>query len=526
MKKFFNTTGPCSPEDHYMLDPLSRLGDVKSLIDQKLYFVMHAPRQSGKTTLLEALAKTLTAEGTYAALRVSCERGQAFGSQVGKVEDAVIQALLRASQNMLPLELQCPVPQPHISEGSRIAELLSCWSQACPRPLVLFFDEIDALFDESLISVLRQLRDGFSYRPKNFPQSIVLCGLRDVRDYKVAAGGSVTLGTASPFNIKSESFRLANFTPAEVATLYTQHTVATGQEFEPEALDKAWELTEGQPWLVNALANEVVAKMKVPVTTKVTALHLEQAAQALILARATHLDSLVSKLHEDRVRQVLEPVLAGLLPEMDVTFNDDASYVRDLGLISPKAPLRIANPIYREVIVRVLAAQAADSIVFERKSFVTKEGQLDVDVIVSEFSLWWKRHAAVMLRGHVYHEAAAQLVFMAWLQRVVNGGGIIDREYGVGRGRIDVLIRWPLPGVHHSGQWQHEAFELKVWAEGEGDPLEEGLEQLERYLDGLGLNNGTLVVFDRRSAAAPSSERTKIMQSQTPKGYKVRLLRA
>lgn len=60
MPKFFNTTGPCRAADHYMLDPLDRLGDIRSLIDAKQYFVVHAPRQSGKTTTIEALAKQLT----------------------------------------------------------------------------------------------------------------------------------------------------------------------------------------------------------------------------------------------------------------------------------------------------------------------------------------------------------------------------------------------------------------------------------------------------------------------------------
>ena len=126
----------------------------------------------------------------------------------------------------------------------------------------------------------------------------------------------------------------------------------------------------------------------------------------------------------------------------------------------------------------------------------------------------------------MYHEEAAQIVFMAWLQRVANGGGIIDREYGIGRGRIDILIRWPLPQAKSPANWQQEAIELKAWAEGEPDPLQEGLEPLERYLDGLSLNEGTLVIFDRRPNAKHSAERTSISETKTSKGYLVRLLRA
>jgi hypothetical protein len=526
MKKFFNTAGPCNPADHYMVDPMSRCQDLLGLIDQKSYFVIHAPRQSGKTTLLETLAQKLSAEGKYAAMRVSCEVGQPFRDDFAGVELVLLDEIAIAAKLKLSPDLLPSLPWLAGTAGNQLKKGLGQWAEDCSKPLVLFLDEIDALTNLSLESVLRQIRSGFSDRPNAFPHSIVLCGLRDVRDYKIAAGGSPTLGTASPFNIKTKSITFKEFDLADVQNLYLQHTTETGQQFEEGAIARAFELTAGQPWLVNALAREVVEEMKVAVNDIITIAHFDDAAQRLIQTRATHLDSLASKLNEDRVIRVLSPILASAVFLGDSTYNDDVSYVRDLGLIAPKDPLRIANPIYKEVIMRVLAERATPSIIFERLSFVTQEGALDVSVILSEFAVWWKRHAAVMLKGHVYHEVAAQIVFMAWLQRVVNGGGIIDREYGVGRGRIDILIRWPLPQSKNPSQWQQLAIELKAWAEGESDPLAEGLEQLERYLDGLGLSEGTLVIFDRRPDAKNSVERTSLSTTQTAKGYRVNLLRA
>ena len=522
--KFFNTAGPCRAEDHYMLDPLSRLKEISGLIDQKAYFVLHAPRQTGKTTALEALAKSLTLEGKYTCLKFSCERGQPFGNDIAKAELSLLQAMQTASEIHLPPELQCPTPT-SAAEGSILSVYLTQWAKSSPRPLVLFFDEIDALREKALESVLRQLRDGYSNRPHAFPHSIILCGLRDVRDYKILSGSSSHLSTSSPFNIKTESLLLPNFTASQVRELYLQHTQATGQMFEEEAFSKAWELTEGQPWLVNALAREVVQKMGIPATQNITSWHMEQAAQNLILARQTHLDSLVDKLKDERVKRVVEPILAGKMLTVDCTYDDDVSYVRDLGLISLNPPVRISNPIYREVVVRVLSSRVTDSIELERLTFVKQDGLLDVGVILSEFMIWWKRHGEIMLQGTYYSEAAAQLVFMAWLQRVVNGGGLIDREYGVGRGRMDVLVRWPIPDSPLPQAWQYEAFELKVWADRCSDPLEEGLEQLDRYLSRLHLDRGTLVIFDRRSTALPPSERTSLSQVTSPKGYRIHLLR-
>ena len=528
MTHYFNTAGPCFEQWHYMVPPIPRAKEALPIIEQGQYFVLHAPRQSGKTTLLSALARHCNDTGRFAAVHFSCEGGQAAGGDFRIAEEMLISRIAEEAKGCLP-DAQQPAEVPITAKpGDRLRVFLSHWARHSPLPLVLFFDEIDALVDQSLITVLRQLRAGYNGRnTAPFPHSIVLCGMRNVRDYKVASGGEEPrLGSASPFNISVKSIPMAAFSFEDVQLLYAQHTEETGQAFTSEATQKAKELSGGQPWLVNALANQVTQEMEIPLTQSILPEHIELAAQRIIRARQTHLDSLVARLHEPRVKRIMEPILAGTLGESDETYNDDVLYVRDLGLVAPEDPLCIANPIYQEVIVRVLAAGVASKIVFERPSFVDAQGKLDVEAILSEFSLFWKRHAAALLRGHVYHEVAAQIIFMAWLQRVVNGGGFVDREYGIGRGRIDILIRWPWPSQSKTHQWQQEAFELKAWAGGESDPLEEGLLQLEKYLDGLALTQGTLVIFDRRPEAKPSGERTSLSEITTPKGRKVRLLRA
>jgi AAA-like domain len=278
MQKFFNTAGPCNPKDHYMVDPLSRCQDLLGLIDQKSYFVIHAPRQSGKTTLLEALAQKLTALGDYAAMRVSCEVGQPFRDDFANAELVLLDEIAIAANLKLSPDLQPPSPWPKGVAGNQLKKGLGQWADRCSKPLVLFFDEIDALTNLSLESVLRQLRSGFSDRPQAFPHSIVLCGLRDVRDYKIASGGLPTLGTASPFNIKTESITFRSFDFEDVQNLYLQHTAETGQKFSEGAIARAFELTAGQPWLVNALAREVVEKIKVPPTEEITIAHFDDAA--------------------------------------------------------------------------------------------------------------------------------------------------------------------------------------------------------------------------------------------------------
>jgi hypothetical protein len=525
--KYFNTSGPCVPELHYMLPPEPRLPDAVRLINQGQYFVVHAPRQTGKTTTLAALARDLTAQGRHVAVRFSCERAKVAGDPAAAVAEVLTAIAEAAAEQHLAEELLPPSPWPDATPGSLLRAALGAWAVRCPLPLVLFFDEIDALRGDSLIGVLAQLRDGFSSRPQDFPASVVLCGLRDVRDYKAAVGGDPSrLGTSSPFNVSVMSLRILDFTAEQVGQLYAQHTAETGQEFTAEAVDRAYCYTQGQPWLVNSLAREVIEEMRVLPPEPITAEHMDEAKERLILARATHLDSLAARLTEPRVRRIIEPLLAGDLPDVDTTYNDDVSYVQDLGLIAPGNPVRVANPIYREVIVRVLGAGTETIITASPRRFGLPDGRLNLKLVLTEFAAFWQEHADILVRGYAYHEVAPQLVFMAYLQRIVNGGGFIDREYGVGRGRIDLLVRKPYTDTAGQPAMQREAIELKVWRPRQRDPLHAGLEQLDGYLSRLSLDTGTLVIFDRRPETLSGELSTEISEIPTPSGRLVTLLRA
>jgi hypothetical protein len=131
--------------------------------------------------------------------------------------------------------------------------------------------------------------------------------------------------------------------------------------------------------------------------------------------------------------------------------------------------------------------------------------------------LFWRQHGEPLLRSTAYHEIAPHLVLMAFMHRVVNGGGTIDREYAIGSGRMDLCIRYGDVTL---------AIELKVWRDGEPDPLSEGLEQIDGYLGGLSLETGWLVIFDRRSGQPRIHERTFTESAQTKTGKAITVIRA
>jgi hypothetical protein len=500
-----------------MLPPTVRLPHIERFIHQCNYFVIHAPRQTGKSTAMLALAQELTESGRYASVMVSVEVGSPFNAYPEQAERIIIDAWLDTASVYLPELLVPSIDWKQAEPGRRIGFMLRQWAKACPRPLVIFIDEIDSLQNQTLLSVLRQLRDGFPSRPRAFPQSIGLIGLRDVRDYKVASGGSDRLDTASPFNIKVESLTLRNFNAQEVLELCHQHTSDTGQIFTPESLQELYDLTKGQPWLVNALARQMTEFIVPDSAIALTKEHVELAKEILIQRQDTHLDSLATRLREPRVRRIIEPMLAG--QELGDIPDDERQFLVDLGLVrrDPEGGLTIANPIYREVIPRVLTGGTQDSLPRIAPTWLTATGELDGDRLLDAFLTFWRQHGEPLLKSAAYHEIAPHIVLMAFLHRVVNGGGTLDREYAIGSDRMDICLRY---GKITLG------IELKVWRDRRPDPLKKGLEQLDSYLARLGLETGWLVIFDRRSNQPPIEERTRTEMGQTINGRNVTVIRA
>lgn len=516
--RFFNIAGPCNQANHYMVPVSSRLESLPldRLIAQQAYFVLYAPRQTGKTTAMREWANQLNHAGKYIGVLVSMEAGAAFPHDVGRAEDAILGDWQQDIRLQLPRTLHPPVWHTEAPSGQRIRTFLTEWALDASRPLVVLLDEIDALTGYGLISVLRQLRTGFSYRPAAFPSSVCLIGLRDIRDYKVQPEGEMRLHTASPFNVTAGSFTLRDLTAREVSILLEQHTHATGQVFATTAQQQIFALTQGQPWLVNALAKVCVEEVATDEAIAIDLLHVNEARDILIQRRQTHLDQLTDKLREARLHRVIAPILAG--DTLDAMPPDDLEYALDLGLVRhDNGSSPIANPMYGEIISRVLASSAQASLPATYPVWLNADGSLNPVQLLEAFLAFWRQHGQPLLQSAPYHEIAPHLVMMAFLHHVVNRHGRLEREYAIGSRRIDLCLFY--------GEVQM-AMELKVWRNGETDPQPQGLAQLDRYLSGLGLKSGWLVLFDQRSGQPDISQRTAAETTITPAGRTVTVIRA
>ena len=497
----FNTAGPVRPDRHYCIPPLDRLNlaEILALIRTEQYFVLHAPRQTGKTTALLALRDLLNdaSVGDYRCAYVNVEPAQTAREDVGRATGAIVEELGREARDNLGDTATADAAESLDTTrrpDSALGKFLTLWAKADPSPLVLLIDEIDALVGDSLVSVLRQLRAGYVNRPERFPQNVVLCGVRDVRDYRIhASSEKQVIAGGSAFNIKAKSLRLGDFTETEVAELLGQHTADTGQEFAPEAVRAVWSQTRGQPWLVNALAREMCFEHGGlrPRDLPIAAQDVFVARETLIQRRETHLDQLADKLREPRVRRVIEPLLSGGDAKYSIR---DWEYVRDLGLVAPDDPVRIANPIYAEVVPRELTEVLRQALRQERTWYVDPDGGLNLEKLLSAFQQFFRENSEHWVERADYREAGPQLVLQAFLHRVVNGAGRIEREYALGSRRVDLLIVWP-PDTGRPGRF---VVECKLLRGGRDRTVEKGLEQTARYMDLSGADSGHLIVFDMR----------------------------
>ncbi|WP_216601614.1 AAA family ATPase [Vreelandella azerica] len=440
MERFFNNAGPTKPNKHYHIDPLSRVDwdDIKHLIDQERYFVLHAPRQTGKTTTLLAMMKALNEQGDYACSYANIEGAQAARGDESKGIPAICSAVAGALRLYLDDARMVEWFSQHRDQPAedQLKQLLEYWTHVSDKPTVLFLDEVDALVGDTLISLLRQIRAGYAQRPEAFPQSIILCGVRDVRDYRLHQEGAEVITGGSAFNIKAKSLRMGSFTYEECEQLWCQHTEATGQPFDSRIFPELWEDTRGQPWLVNALGHELTWEFK-PARERSRLLTLEDyrsAREKLIQSRATHLDQLTDKLREPRVQRVMSALLSSEESlEIQNIAPDDQQYVEDLGLIETYPSLRISNCIYREVIPRDLTWIMQTRIPNQEQVwYLTPERRLDMPKLLAGFQQFFREHAESWLERFQYKEAGPQLLMQAFLQRIINSGGRISREYGLG----------------------------------------------------------------------------------------------
>ncbi len=503
--RYFNITGSIIPEEHYYVDLTPQLKNLVELVKKRAYFVINRPRQFGKTTLLNFLAQHLRASNNYtpALLSFATFTQRADITEVefySEVAAHVGEELNYTDTGSTHDRIATPVMSNRNDFFAWLGELC----QRLPQKLVLLIDEADAVPENVVIGFLAGLREMFLQRyRKPAPHAVALAGVHDIKNLKARYRDETqSIGSASPFNIAID-YELPPFSLENIYQYYSQHTQATGQEFDARVITRVHHVTNGHPWLVSHLAKLLVENIVHDHQQKILPSHTEEAIQKLIASRNANFDSLFHNAKKSNLFPIVRNLLIGKRYRYNIQDDDIDLGVRYGVFAEKNQQLAIANLIYAQVLYqhfeKDLKGLVVDEFV-EGAQFLEEGGRLDFNKVLQKFQAFMKAKGVALVKHPSFKETMAQLLFFSYLDLLVNGKGWTFKEVQSGEGRIDVVCCYGA---------QKEVVELKLWYGARR--YDEGLEQLVKYLESESLNHGYLIVFDRRKVKRKSYTRREHM---------------
>jgi hypothetical protein len=439
--KYFNTLGPVNPQDHYHIPDRLPGDTLQQLIDKKKYFIIHAPCKSGKTTAIHEFTRTLNMKGMYKSLCINVAPAQTMRNNVlGGIFEILAQCKLAITdqygEHDVALDFLKKLPDKHNACPSIFTDFLQFLCLSSKSPIVLFIDNIDSLIGDTLLSVLHQVGAGYALRSHMFPQSVGLVGTRDVRDYHIWSREkqSIIQGS-SVFDIQLEPFSLPNFMKEQVQELYAQHTRKTGQQFTDEAIDYAFKITQGQPWLINALAYQACFRETKNYSKPITQEIFEQAQEALLDA---HTEGFTDYQQQPLARTVIDTIIERTTNDENMNNVPPISGVEDI----KKKALDIANFIYQDIIPGSVRYTKQKVPIVSFEVYQNIDGSLNMHKVLEAFQGFYQEHSMLWLPTCPYLGSRPYLFFVVFLQCIINGIGTLDHTYVAETHSVRVVLLW------------------------------------------------------------------------------------
>lgn len=475
--KTFNTTGPNIPNEHYTLPRKALVEKGLEMVRGNRYFTIWAPRQTGKSTYFGLMLDDLKKEA-YQIIQLNFEN----------YKEETLHGLMSTLREALQ---QIGLNPPEFDSFGRFSNFLN---RVRDRRLVMIIDEIEGLNPDLLGQFLHTIRALYHSRDTNCLKSTILVGVSNIV--------GVAEDNASPFNI-AEELPLPYFTPEEVQNLLTQHTTETGQVFAPAVIDKIYEITAGQPGLVNGFANQLVKRHphKSPLTLEE---YLEVEEWYATEAIDKHIANILNKAQEYR------PFVESMLfSEGEIPFRIDREAIKVLytnGIVRKGARgfVEFWVPLYRKRLYDAFypytnGEATKISASFNTFTFFNEAGELDIAKLINHYKAYVaKRGFKVFLEKNkkgqlTIKEAGLIYSFETFLAAfITEAEGRSYREANAGLGKSDLI-------VYLNG---HEyLFETKKYYS--PGKFSKGKRQLAHYARGLGLDKAVYLVFTPRQLEYP-----------------------
>lgn len=489
----FTLHGACDPAQHHRLDPLARLPDARHLLTRGAACALRAPPAAGRTTLLAALADRLAADG-HPIIWLPAAALDLDPSDLTHAEHALLDRVRHAAERA-PAD-QRPPPWRSGGPWQCLAVALDDWRRAVSRPPIVLVDDLDRLA-RPLAGLLRaQLASA--------AVPVIIAGVDDPR-----GADPYRLGRTAP------TLRIPPFEAAEIEALYRQHTEATGQRFTADATRRAASWSGGHPWLVTALAQEIVEGLAVEGT--IDARHVDRAAARLLAAWPAWFEGLARALDRAAVARVVWLLLTGAVPEGPTVAADlDAAWAA--GLLTADGS-RAAGALPLAATLR-LACAGLDRRLPLVGDCRRLDGGFDLPRAMSAFSSAWKSRGARIVAEHVRPDQAPVLAAVSLMTRLLPpGAGRWSAALGLGY--LALRIELPLAGRAR----QRAVVIVKVRRPGDPHPLEDGLAAVDRALHGEPTGEGALILFDGRQPGTTLPSGARLAWELSSSGREVVVVR-
>jgi len=499
MKKRFNITGTCYPENHYLMDNSKKLEQIMELIEYGEYFTINRPRQYGKTTTMSFLAKQLRATEDYLPIELNF---QGIDRQWLESDKAFAQMFINEIYNFLKYNetdaittfLEANIKQ--VIDMNSLSKLITEMVRQTNKKLILFIDEVDTSSNyQAFLSLLGMLRT--KYLSRKNPQhatfySIVLAGVHDIKSLKYKLRNPEEAQYNSPWNIATDFDVRMSFNSQEIEPMLEQYSKAENVKMDVSVIaERLHYYTSGYPFLVSKLCKNIAEKMVAKRVEKVWILEdVETAVQMIMRENNTNFDSLIKNL-ENRP-ELYDLVNRILIDGERIAFSPDEPIIQlgiMYGIFKSNGTVKVHNRIYEQRIYNYLSAKISMKLPSRfslSEHFITEGGGLDMEAVLHMFQQFMKEKYSEKSKGFIEREG--RTIFLAYLSPILNGKGYSFREVQVStEKRLDIVVTY----LNH-----RYILELKLWY---GQKYhEEGLLQLADYLDIHGVDEGFLVIFDDR----------------------------
>jgi hypothetical protein len=468
--RYFNTSGPNIPEQHYTIERSALIRQGQQLVDRERYFTIWAPRQTGKSTYFRQLAGYLEADG-YKVAHINFENYKELPEH--------------SFLNRLHVKLLEFWGEDF--SGLNIGDTFLKIEGIADKKYVLIIDEVEGINPEYFGTFLHSIRNVYHSRQSHGLKSVILVGVANIL--------GVVQDNASPFNI-ADNLDVPYFTDEEVFELLGQHEAETGQRFDTAVKEKICHITANQPGLVNGFAFQLVERRPGKPLLDMDD-YLEVEDWYITEAIDKNISNIINKAKQHRA--FVERLL---YTEDKVPFriNDEAiKFLHANGLLKKDEDGNITFwvPLYKKALYDAFypftnGERAHIVQDLDYWNYLTPDGGLDIPKVLAHYKAYVKRRSFKYFREKdaegkflSIKEAALMYSFETFIAAFLEvTGGKSYLEPHVGAGRSDLLI--------YLGGHEY-VVEAKVFRHPK--QFTDGQAQLARYCRSLSLDEGWYLVF-------------------------------